>query len=105
MAKKVEPHRASFELRPIAGTCDALPVDYPRSPLRASTSTLDDDLNYAPMPRGAQSPTGYSVEEERAVVRKLDSHLVLFVAFLYMLSFLDRSSASVAFPWKHKQTY
>ena len=33
-----------------------------------------------------------AVEEEKAVVRKLDRHLVLFVAFLYMLSFLDRSS-------------
>ena len=31
-------------------------------------------------------------EEEKAVVRKLDRRLVLFLAFLYMLSFLDRSS-------------
>lgn len=36
----------------------------------------------------------YTAEEERAVVKKLDRRLVLFVAFLYMLSFLDRSSLS-----------
>lgn len=34
----------------------------------------------------------YSVEEERKVVRKFDLHLTLFMAVLYMLSFLDRSS-------------
>lgn len=34
----------------------------------------------------------YTTEEERAVVRKFDRKLVVFVALLYMLSFLDRSS-------------
>ncbi|CAK7239531.1 MAG: hypothetical protein STHCBS139747_000962 [Sporothrix thermara] len=34
----------------------------------------------------------YSAEEERAVVRKFDRRLVIFVAGLYMLSFLDRSN-------------
>ncbi|MCJ1310089.1 hypothetical protein MMC25_003750 [Agyrium rufum] len=34
----------------------------------------------------------YTLDEERAVIRKLDRRLVLFVAFLYMLSFLDRSN-------------
>lgn len=37
---------------------------------------------------------GYTAEEERAVVRKFDRRLVLFVALLYLLSFLDRSSES-----------
>lgn len=36
----------------------------------------------------------YTAVEERAVVRKFDRRLVLFVALLYMLSFLDRSSMS-----------
>lgn len=36
----------------------------------------------------------YTVDEERAVVRKFDRRLVLFVALLYLLSFLDRSSES-----------
>ncbi|CAK7218481.1 hypothetical protein SCUCBS95973_003501 [Sporothrix curviconia] len=34
----------------------------------------------------------YSADEERAVVRKFDRKLVVFVAGLYMLSFLDRSN-------------
>ena len=34
----------------------------------------------------------YTPDEEQAVIRKLDRRLVLFVALLYMLSFLDRSS-------------
>ena len=34
----------------------------------------------------------YTPDEEAAVVRKLDRRLVVFVAGLYMLSFLDRSS-------------
>ncbi|GKT45586.1 uncharacterized protein ColSpa_05767 [Colletotrichum spaethianum] len=34
----------------------------------------------------------YTPDEERSVVRKHDRKLVLFVALLFMLSFLDRSS-------------
>jgi len=34
----------------------------------------------------------YTPDEERAVVKKFDRRLVLFVALLYMLSFLDRSN-------------
>ena len=34
----------------------------------------------------------YSSVEESSVLKKLDRHLVLFLAVLYMLSFLDRSS-------------
>ena len=48
----------------------------------ASASTLQSFMLYTP-------------EEERSVIRKFDRHLVLFVAFLYMLSFLDRSSTSL----------
>ncbi|KAI0447066.1 major facilitator superfamily domain-containing protein [Xylaria telfairii] len=34
----------------------------------------------------------YTPDEERAVVRKLDRRLVVFLAFCYMLSFVDRSN-------------
>jgi hypothetical protein len=34
----------------------------------------------------------YTPDEERSVVRKFDRRLVVFVALLYMVSFLDRSS-------------
>lgn len=37
----------------------------------------------------------YTPDEEQTVRRKFDRRLVLFVAMLYMLSFLDRSSTSV----------
>lgn len=40
----------------------------------------------------------YTAEEEHAVVKKFDRRLVLFVALLYLLSFLDRSSMSLCFP-------
>ena len=36
----------------------------------------------------------WTSEEEQAVVRKFDRRLVLFMALLYLLSFLDRSSQS-----------
>lgn len=34
----------------------------------------------------------YTEEEENVVVKKFDRRLVLFLSFLYLLSFLDRSS-------------
>lgn len=54
-----------------------------------------------------QSYQLYTPDEERAVVRKFDRKLVLFVALLYMLSFLDRSSMllfSVFFPFWYRLT-
>ena len=36
--------------------------------------------------------TLFTPDEEAAVVKKFDRRLVLFIALLYMLSFLDRSS-------------
>ncbi|ODH21109.1 hypothetical protein ACO22_05704 [Paracoccidioides brasiliensis] len=35
---------------------------------------------------------GFTIEEERRVVRKFDRKLTMFMALLYMLSFLDRSN-------------
>ena len=46
---------------------------------RASNSTVQSFMLYTP-------------DEEKAVIAQFDKRLVLFVAFLYMLSFLDRSS-------------
>ena len=42
--------------------------------------------------------TLYTPDEEKAVIKKFDRRLVLFVALLYMLSFLDRSSMSFSSP-------
>lgn len=41
----------------------------------------------------AKSPSrSFTLEEEKVIIRKFDTRLVLFMALLYMLSFLDRSS-------------
>lgn len=39
-----------------------------------------------------QSYELYTPDEDRAVVKKLDRKLVVFMAFMYMLCFLDRTS-------------
>jgi hypothetical protein len=64
-------------------------------------SSSDGDEVYELRDRASRAIDGrlrggfaYTAEEERAVVDKFDRRLVLFVAFLYMLSFLDRSSSS-----------
>lgn len=59
----------------------------------------EDDVDYNTSVRcesisTAQSFVLYTPDEESVVRRKFDFKLVLFVAFLYMLSFLDRSSKS-----------
>ena len=53
--------------------------------LRGSTisSIIKDDK---------ESFNQFTLDEERNVVQKFDRHLILFLALLYMLSFLDRSS-------------
>lgn len=50
---------------------------------------VEDDLEIA-----SYSLNSYTPEEERQVVRKFDRRLTMFLAFLYLLSFLDRSSES-----------
>ena len=42
----------------------------------------------------------YTPDEEQSVVEKFDRRLVLFVALLYMLSFLDRSSMQGPAPFE-----
>jgi hypothetical protein len=58
-------------------------------------SAEDDDL--LPYARrtsidSAQSYELYTPDEDRSVLKKLDRRLVAFMALLYCLSFLDRSS-------------
>ena len=58
---------------------------------------LDDPENALLEDRDAPETTTnttsrYTPAEERHVKRKLDTHLVLFVALLYLISFLDRSN-------------
>jgi len=58
----------------------------------------EDVLNDDPQLRRAsvQSFELYTPDEEKAVVRKLDIYVVAFMSFLYLLSFLDRTSTKRA---------
>jgi hypothetical protein len=83
------PESNSFELRTIA------PHDEPAP----NSEAEDEALNGRHLPRArrasidsAQSYELYTPDEDRAVLRRLDRKLVLFMALLYCLSFLDRSS-------------
>lgn len=63
----------------------------------------DDDVEHSFIAGRSRSPGSvasfqlYTPDEERAVRRKFDRKLVLFVALLYMLSFVDRSSTGIFF--------
>lgn len=52
----------------------------------------DDDSEATDLLRASRGAPTYTAEEEAAVVKKFDRKLVVFVALLYMFSFLDRSS-------------
>lgn len=57
----------------------------------------DQDEAFLPSARrpsldSVQSYELYTPDEDRTVLKKLDRRLVAFMALLYMLSFLDRSS-------------
>ena len=78
---------------------DAAPSWQQKSARKARDSSLysgafPDEDHRENVEDSADEGKSYAVEEEKAVVGKLDRHLVLFIAFLYMLSFLDRSSKS-----------
>lgn len=57
-----------------------------------SESGDDEEEAVADMAKSRPAPRAYSEEEERVILRKLDRKLVLFLALLYLLSFLDRSN-------------
>ncbi|KAK4181950.1 major facilitator superfamily domain-containing protein [Triangularia setosa] len=64
---------------------------------RARHDDGDDDDDEEQSPRtGKRKPRktefSYTAEEERVVVKKFDSKVVVFMALLYMLAFLDRSN-------------
>lgn len=59
---------------------------------RNTKPTRRDDVSEDEDDISVQSFELYTPDEEMRVLRKLDTKLVLFVALLYMLSFLDRSS-------------
>lgn len=75
---------------------DSGPVYPPAGPSTAAffaDPLSDDESEATDLLRGRGART-YTAEEEAAVVKKFDRKLVVFVALLYMFSFLDRSSTS-----------
>ena len=80
------------ELEQLEHSVDDAGSDEGHDVRKSSFSSISDgDFDDAPEASGKEV---ISQVEEHAVVRKLDRRLVLFVALLYMLSFLDRSSKS-----------
>ncbi len=66
---------------------------------KASAEESDEEENNTrSMSRVTSLSKSYTAEEEKAIIRKFDRRLVLFVALLYMLSFLDRSSQAFDIP-------
>jgi hypothetical protein len=58
-----------------------------------SAEQSDEEEKYAEaISRVMNHSKSYTYEEEKAIICKFDRRLVLFMALLYMLSFLDRSS-------------
>lgn len=57
-----------------------------------ASSEDDSEKDVRPVRRVGSRSKEYTHAEEQAIVRKFDRRLTLFIALLYMLSFLDRSS-------------
>jgi hypothetical protein len=81
---------ASIELRPISSRREPVSKELEAE----AEADADDQLPYARRASldSAQSYELYTPDEDLAVLRKLDRRLVAFMALLYCLSFLDRSS-------------
>jgi hypothetical protein len=79
----------TFELRELGQPSD---LDGADEPYRDMVDTLDRDSVHEKGRKRKDSFMLYTPDEEKKVLRKLDRRLVLFMALLYLLSFLDRSS-------------
>jgi hypothetical protein len=91
-----DPDTGSIELKKIVHKPPPFTDNESLSPDELDDRSDLDELDGEPKKRKRgkrrESFEMYTPDEERAVLRKLDRRLVLFLALLYMLSFLDRSS-------------
>lgn len=92
MERSTENNDGEFELEDISPTRRQKLLRTPSDSSLLSAPESDEDSDEHVDAHGAETLKPYTTDEEKAVVRKLDRRLVLFIAFLYMLSFLDRSS-------------
>jgi hypothetical protein len=87
--------RSTFELRTLLrssnedGPSASPPCD---GQVSTEQSEEEEERYIRPVSRVTSMSKSYTTEEEQVITRKLDRRLVLFMALLYMLSFLDRSS-------------
>jgi hypothetical protein len=87
--------RSSFELHMLlrSSSEDGPSLSPPSDEhVSAEQSEEEEERYIRPISRVTSMSKSYTTEEEQAIIRKLDRRLVLFMALLYMLSFLDRSS-------------
>jgi phosphatidylinositol 3,5-bisphosphate 5-phosphatase len=83
----------SYELRPISSTRDTTQRENKGVPSGEDAGDLSPLLSPQRAPiDSVQNYELYTPDEDRAVRKKLDRKLVGFMALLYLLSFLDRSS-------------
>jgi hypothetical protein len=79
--------------------------DTPSPKGRANELDLDEQGEMRRLRSGTSASAAsfqlYTSDEEQAVVKKFDRKLVVFVAVLYMLSFLDRSSALIFYKYSN----
>ena len=91
-------YRQSFEMRDLNQTISGSTAQFLDVGLISENieGKEGNEGDYSEHRRGSastiQSFMLYTPDEERAVINKFDRNLVLLVALLYMLSFLDRSS-------------
>ena len=69
-----------------------IPTNLPRGDFESEDDLEADKEELHGITRSATRSKAFIDEEEKTVIRKLDKKLVLFLALLYMLSFLDRSN-------------
>jgi hypothetical protein len=82
----------TFELRKIRNSSEKGSRHGGFDQEEASSEDDSEKEDVRPVRRVGSRSKEYTHEEEQAIVRKFDRRLTLFIALLYMLSFLDRSS-------------
>jgi hypothetical protein len=93
------------ELRKIRNSSEKHTSRRGRDQEESSSEDDSEKEDVRPVRRVGSRSKEYTDEEEKAIVRKLDIRLTLFIALLYMLSFLDRSSKKLAIAISLAQRY
>lgn len=57
---------------------------------------VDKNYDLAVMEESESDDHGFSLEEQRAIIRRIDRRLVVTVGVIYCVNFMDRTNMSVA---------